>query len=401
MLTDRNFRCFFIGYMTSLLGTSMSSMAIAFAVLDGGGTATDLGFVFAAVIVPQVLFMLGGGVLADRLGRRPVMVTADATRCCAQAALAVALIAGHPAIWVFVLLATAVGSGDALFTPALTGLTVEITPPGELGNANALLGTARSAAGVAGPALAGTLVAWIGPAPVVASDAGTYAVSLLLLAVLRLRTPAPHHKAHPWHDLREGWAEFRSHRWLVVTTVQFTLFNLLVWGPFLLLGPVMAVGYLGGAGAWGAVMACYGAGSVLGGLLAIGRRPYRPLVAATVATFGYAIPGALLAAHAPVQVVAAGATLAGLGSALTAAFSATAVQQRIRPAALARVSAFEIVIAFAFGPVAFAAAGPAAAAAGPRLVLAFGAVWSVLGSAVVLAVPAVRAVTWLCLPQQE
>ena len=70
------------------------------------------------------------------------------------------------------------------------------------------------------------------------------------------------------------------------------------------------------------------------------------------------------------------------------------LQQRIAPAALARVTAFQTVIAFAFGPVAFATAGPAAAVAGPRLVLAFGAVWSVLSSAAVLAMPAVRAVNW-------
>ena len=87
MLAARDFRCFLAGYATSLLGTSMSSVAIAFAVLDGGGTATDLGLVFAAAVVPQVMFMLAGGVLADRLGRRPVILGADALRCCAQAAL--------------------------------------------------------------------------------------------------------------------------------------------------------------------------------------------------------------------------------------------------------------------------------------------------------------------------
>jgi MFS family permease len=413
VLAAPDFRRFLAGYTTSVLGTSMSSVAIAFAVLDGGGTATDLGYVFAAAVVPQVLFMLAGGVLADRLGRRPVMLGADAARCCAQAALAATVFAGRPPVWVFAVVAAAVGSGDAFFTPALSGLTVEIAPPGELGSANALLGTARAVARVAGPALAGILVAWTSPAVVIAGDAGTYAVSLLALASLRPRAaaapsprPLPGSPSQPGphpspglarrlrHDLRDGWAEFRAHRWLVITTVQATLFNLLVWGPFLLLGPVMAAGYLGGAGAWGAVMACYGAGSVLGGLLAVGRRPRRPLAVATVATFGFALPGGLLAAHAPVAVVSAGALLAGAGAALTGAFDTTVLQQRVEPAALARVTAFETVIAFAFGPVAFAAAGPAAAVAGPRLVLAFGTVWAALSSAVVLAMPAVRAVTW-------
>ena len=432
MLRDRDFAHFFAGYATSLLGTSMSALAVSFAVLDGGGTASDLGLVLAAGIVPQVLFMLGGGVLADRVGRRPVMLGADAARCAAQAALAGAVLAGRPALWVFVLLAMVRGTGDAVFTPALSGLTVELAPPDDLVGANALLSAARSAAVVAGPSLAGVLVALAGPGTVIAIDAGSYAVSVLALASLRL--PAARHRrvwpsagpatagpaaADPGRtgpgpagpaaaqrpavrlavvrsgldDLREGWAEFRGRAWLVITTVQFTLFNLLTWGPFLLLGPVLCRDYLGGAGAWGAVMACYGAGSVLGSLLALGRRPHRPMAAATAATFGYGLPCALLALHAPVAGVAAGALAAGTGSALAGTFSAAAEQQQLPAGVLARVSAFQGVTAFAFGPLAFAAAGPVAAVLGARTVLGFGAIWSTLSCAAVLALPAVRAVT--------
>ncbi len=190
VLRDRNFARFFAGYATSLLGTSMSSLAVSFAVLDDGGTTGDLGVVLAAGIVPQVLFMLGGGVIADRLGRRPVMLGADAARCGAQAALAGAVLAGRPALWVFILLAVARGTGDAVFTPALSGLTAELAPRDDLVNANALLTAARSAAAVAGPGLAGVLVAAAGPGTVIALDAGSYAVSVLALASLRLPAAA-------------------------------------------------------------------------------------------------------------------------------------------------------------------------------------------------------------------
>jgi len=103
----------------------------------------------------------------------------------------------------------------------------------------------------------------------------------------------------------------------------------------------------------------------------------------------------MLALRLPVAAVAGGALVAGLGSALGGALSATVTQQRVPAAALARVGAFSMVGAFAFGPIAFAAAGPVAAAVGARAVLGFGAAWAVVGSAVVLAVPAVRRVTWL------
>jgi hypothetical protein len=394
VLRERNFRRFFVGYATSLLGTSMSAVAVAFAVLDSGGTAADLGYVFAAGIVPQVIFMPGGGVIADRFGRRRVMLAADAVRCCAQAAFAAALFLGHPRIWIFVMLAGLHGTGDAFFGPALSGLTVEIASRGQRANANALLSVADSAARVAGPALTGILVAVAGPAVVIACDAASYGVSVVALGLLRLPGVAHLAGRSLAADLAEGWAEFRSHTWLVITTVQFTLFNLFTWGPFLLLGPVASKAYLGGAGAWGAVMAALGGGSIAGGLLALGRRPRRPVAAATAGTFGSAVPGALLALHAPVAAVAAGALVAGLGSALGGAFATTAVQQHVPPGALSRVSAFEMVTAFAFGPLAFAAAGPVAAVVGPGTVLGFGAAWSALSSAVVLALPVIWAVTW-------
>ena len=140
-------------------------------------------------------------------------------------------------------------------------------------------------------------------------------------------------------------------------------------------------------------MACYGGGSVLGALLALGRAPRRPMIVATVATFGYGLPCALLALRAPVAAVAAGALLAGAGSALGGTFAAAAEQQQLPAGVLARVTAFQTVIAFAFGPLAFAAAGPVAAVVGARAVLGFGAAWSTGSCAVVLALPAVRAIT--------
>jgi MFS family permease len=379
----------------------MSSVAVAFAVLGSGGTATDLGVVFAANIVPMIAFLLGGGVIADRLGRRAVMLAADVGRCAAQGALAVALLTGHPRLWLFVAAALVVGTGNAFFQPALAGLPVQLAPRGRLGDANALLAVAQPAAQVAGPALAGILIAATSPAVVVAVDAASYAVSAVALARLRFPSAARSRSRSLLSDLAAGWAEFSAHSWLVAETVQFALFNLLTWGPYLVLGPVLARGYLGGASAWGAVLACYGGGAVLGGLLALGRRPRRPLIAANLATLGFPLPPLALALHLPAAAVAGAALLAGLGSALGSAFEATVQQQRIPAQALSRVSAFNMLGAFAFGPVAFAAAGPAAAVIGLRTVLGFGAAWAALGTLAVFAVPSVRHITWADAPPDD
>jgi hypothetical protein len=391
VLREPNFRRFYAGYVTSLFGTSMSTVALAFAVLDGGGSAADLGYVFAAGVVPQVAFMLGGGVIADRLGRRPVMLAADLVRFAAQATLAVALLTSAPPIWLFVLLEGLLGTGEAFFTPSLTALTPDIAPPARLSDANALLGVAQSAARVTGPAAAGILVAVTMPGVVIALDAASYGASVLALSLLRLPAAAPR-RGSPLRDLADGWAQFRSRTWLWVTTLQFALFNLFTWAPFLLLGPVLAKDYLGGARAWGTIAAAIAAGSIVAGALLVGRRPRRPLVAGVIGTFGYPVPCLLLALHAPAYGVAAGALAAGAGSAVFTTFSTTVLQQQVPPEMLARVTAFMLTGAFALGSAGFAVIGPVAAVAGAGRLLGVAAAWGILSPAVVLAVPAVRSV---------
>jgi MFS family permease len=395
ILAERNFRRFYIGYSASLLGTAMSSVAIAFAVLGDGGTPTGLGVVFAANIAAMIAFTLGGGALADRIGRRRVMLAADMARCAVQGILAAALYLGHPQLWHFVAAALVVGTGNAFFQPALAGLPVQLAPPGRLGDANALLAVIQPAAQVTGPALAGILIAATSPATLIAVDAASYAVSAAALARLRFPASSPPPYRSLLRDLADGWAAFSARSWLWAGTIAGALFNLLTWGPYLVLGPVLARDYLGGARAWGAIVACYGAGAIAGGLLALGRRPRRPLVVANLATLGFPLPPLALALHLPVMAVAAGALLAGLGSAVGSALESTVTQQRVPAPVLSRVGAFNLVGAFAFGPVAFAAAGPVAAMLGARTVLGFGAAWAAFGTLAVFAVPSVRRMTWL------
>jgi MFS family permease len=433
VLAVPNFRRFYAGYVTSLLGSSMSTVAIAWAVLESGASATGLGYVFAAAVVPQVLLMAIAGAVADRLGRRRVMLAADALRCAAQASLAGAVFAGRPALWVFVLLASLVGTGEAFFTPALDALTVEIAPRDQLGNANALFGLATSATRIAGPALGGLLVALTGPGTVVAVDAASYAVSVLALSLLTMPggtagsgtagsgtagsgtagsgtagsgtagggtagggtagvTPAGRRAL--WRDMAEGWTEFRSRTWLWATTVQFAFFNLITWAPWMLLGPVMGRAYLGGAAVWGAIMGVQGAGAITAGLLSLGRHPRRPIVVATIGTFCYALPDVPMALHASAVWVAAAAFCCGAGSAVSGTFTGTAMQQQVPPEMIARVSALSIFPAYGIGVIGYAIDGPLAAAFGPTAIFGVGAVYGLLSSAAVLTLRSVRQVTW-------
>jgi MFS family permease len=403
VLAMRDFRRFYTGYATSLLGSSMSTVAIAWAVLDNGGSATGLGFVFAANVVSQVLMLPFAGAIADRLGRRRVMLAADVLRCGAQASLAVALFAGRPPPWLFVLLAWFVGTGEAFFAPSQDALTVEIAPRNQLGNANALYGLARSATRIGGPALGGVLVALAGPAVVVAADAASYAASVLALSLLTMpggtagtatAGTATAGRRSLWHDMTEGWAEFRSRKWLSVVTVQFAFFNLITWAPWMLLGPVLGHAYLGGAAIWGVIMAMQGAGAIVAGLACIGRKPARPMVVATIGSFCYALPDIPMALHASAPWVAAAAFSCGAGSALFGTYFDTAMQQQVPPEMLARVSSLTLFPAYGVGVIGYAIDGPLAAAFGTTAVFAVGAVYGLASSAAVLSLRSVRAVRW-------
>jgi MFS family permease len=404
VLREPNFRRFYAGYVTSLLGSSMSTVAIAWAVLESGAGATGLGFVFTAGVVSQVVMLPLAGAVADRLGRRRVMLAADVLRCAAQASLAVALFTGHPALWVFILLAWLEGTGEAFFSPALDALTVEIAPPDQLASANALYGLATSAARIAGPALGGILVAVAGPAAVVAADAASFAASVLALGLLRMpgaeQTAGTARRAHRslLGDMGEGWAEFRSRTWVWVVSVQFAFFNLITWAPWMLLGPVMGRAYLGGAAVWGAIMAVQGAGAIVAGLGSLGRSPRRPLVIATIGTFCYALPDIPMALHAAAPWVAMAAFACGAGSSLFNTFFGTAMQQQVPPGMLARISSLTMFPAYGIGVIGYAIDGPLASALGAPVVFGVGALYGLLSSAAVLALPAIRSVRWLEAP---
>lgn len=392
VLKARDFRIFYIGYVTSVLGSAMSPVAIAFAVLDHGGSATDLGFVLAAGVTPQLAFMVVGGVIADRLGRRPVMLAADTVRFLAQSTLAIMLFVSSPPLALFVALNGLLGTGEAFFTPSLTTLTVDIAPADLLSDANALFSLAQSCAKIAGPALAGILVAVTSPAVVIAVDAATYAVSVVTLVLIR--PPASDREPQsPLRDIGEGWREFRSRPWLLITTLQYSLVNLITWAPYLLLGPVLAKAYLGGAKAWGAIATANAVGSIVAGALAVGRRPRRPLLVATLATVGIPAPCFFLALRAPLAAVAAGAAVAGAAWAISNTFWTTVLQHQVPRASLTRVTAFSLTGSFVLGTAGYAIIGPIAAVVGTGHLLAVAAIWGVVSTAAVTAAPSIKSVT--------
>lgn len=387
---ERNFRLFFIGYTTSLVGASMVPVALTFAVLNEGFGTVDVGYVLAAETLPLVALLLLGGVLADRFPRRVSMLAADVLRFVSEAVLAVLLITGSPPLWSLMVLAGILGAGQAFFNPALAGLMPEIVAPENLQRANALRGVASSTGQILGPSLAGALVATAGAGWAIGVDSLTYAVSaycMLRVAIPRRRTS---HSSGMLAQLHEGWREFSSRTWLWVIVAQFAVFTALGFAPFMVLGAVVAHTRLGGAGAWGIVLAAFGGGGIVGGLISTTLRVRRPLIAATLGTASFTVLPALTAIPAETAVLAVAAALAGVGLSIFDTLWETTLQREVPSEALSRVSSYDWFGSIVFMPVGYALAGPLAILLGARPTLILAAAVTAGSSAVVLANPSVR-----------
>jgi predicted MFS family arabinose efflux permease len=368
-LRDRQFRLLWLGRTASSVGDSLIPVALAFAVIEETGSATDLGFVLAAFSVARVVLIVVGGVWADRLPRRVVMVGADVVRTASQGLLAVVLIADSAEIWHLAVAGAVGGGAQAFFAPASTGFVPDTVSAGRLQQANALISVSDSATGLFGPALSGVLVAAVGPGWVFAIDAGSFAVSALFLAAIRAaETPAEERQPFV-REVIGGLREIAARRWLAASLVSFALANISL-ASYFVLGPLVVERELGGARDLGLVLTGGAAGGVLGGLLALRLRPARPLLVGNLVLLLES--AALLALIPPLSVfgLAVAASLSFLSVAFFNALWETVLQEQVPRRALSRVSSLDMLVSFIFMPLGFTIAGPLSEAIGVDATLA-------------------------------
>ncbi len=376
VLTERNFRLFFSGYATSLFGSRMVPVALTFAVLNEGHGVAAVGYVLGVEDVPLVALLLIGGAIADRFSRRFTMLGADLARFASEGTLAALILVGRPPLWAFMVLAGVLGAGQAFFNPAMTGLMPEMVSRERLQQANALRGIANSTGMILGPSLAGVIVAVGGAGWAIAIDAATYAVSAACLWTLAIPPKAKTDSSSLLSQLAVGWREFRARTWIWLIVAQFATFNAFSFAPFMVLGAVVSRDRLGCAGAWGAILAVFGVGSIVGGIVAGRLRVKRPLVVAMVGAALFALPGALIAVPTATLLIAAAAGVAGVGLSLFGTLWETALQHHVPGDVLSRVSSYDWLGSVAFVPLGYIIAGPLAGVIGVRTLLLVSAVWA-------------------------
>lgn len=382
------FRLLFGGRLADNVANAITPIALAFAVLDLGGSPTVLGLVLAARTLPMVLFVLFGGVLADRLPRHLVLVAANAVSAGTQALVAVLLLTDVAELWQLAAIEAVNGMSSAFMMPASSGLTPSTVAGDQLQPANALLRLGHNFSFVTGSAAGGALVAVSGSGWAFAVDAVLFAVAAVLLARIRLPYTA-RVQSTVLADLREGWSEFRSRTWLWVVVASFAFVNAAWSGATNALGPVVADESIGRA-AWGLVLASLTAGMFVGGLFALRSRWERPLFAGMCAVL-LQVPVLLVLGLQPRTVpLMLCALVAGFGlETFTVAWDVS-MQSNIPADRLSRVYAYDWFGSLVFIPVGLAVAGPLADHVGVDATIVGAALLITLVTTVALAVPGVR-----------
>lgn len=390
---SRDFGLFFVARTVAKLGDTMLPVALAAGLLQHGYGAGGVGLAMAATTAAFAGFVIFGGVIADRFDTRRLMIGADLVRVGTQTLAAALFFSGHVVLWQICVIGFVNGLAGATFQPGVASTVPRLAA--DVQGANGAIRVAEATAQLAGPAVAGVLVGFASPGGVFATHATTYAVSALCLLLLRLPPRAPDKASAAGSastfraDLVEGWREFSSRTWLWGVIAVWGLYVITVAGPAI---PLVATEVVQehGPRAYGLVNSALGAGTVIGGLLALRLRPRRMLRAGAIALVGYGAFPASVGAGLGIPAMAAGAAVAGAGMAFWSVMWATSVQTQVPTEALNRIHAYDVAGSLALMPVGQALAGPSAAALGADHVLLVSGAMSLVVCACLLAVPAIR-----------
>ncbi|MFJ1857761.1 MFS transporter [Streptomyces anulatus] len=395
-------------YTASMVGDSIYFMALAWAAARTG-SASGTGLVLAAGSIPRALLMLGGGVLADRLGPRRVVIGSDAARAVLVLGLAAVLVLTAPTVGVLVAVALLFGAVDALFLPAVGALPPRISPPGQLARIQGLRGLAARGASIVGAPLGGVAVATGGPVLAFATAGALFVLSLPLLLGLRIRPlPAPvkhggtvagdagertvaEERPTARQDLVDGLRYIRRHPLLGPLMIVIGLSELGFVGP-LNLGLILLSEQRGwGAAGMGWIVAGFASGAAGAALLIAvrGRVPRAGLVMCLTVLVG--ATGIAAVAQIPsVPLAAATAAVVGLFIGLAGALCGALVQTVADPAYLGRVTSVSTLFTYALIPLSYPATGAAIALWGTGPVYAASAAVCAAGGAVGLTFTALR-----------
>jgi MFS family permease len=369
-LRHKAFRYLAAGRVVNMLGNAVAPIALAFAVLDLTGSVRDLGLVVGARSLANVVFILFGGVIADRLPRQVVMVWSCVLAALSQGAVATLVLTGDATVVWLAILGAVNGVVSAFAFPATSALLAQTVPGHIRKQANAVNRLGINAAMIAGASVGGLLVAGFGPGWGLVVDASTFALSAVLFGLVRV----PDYRAERTQgsnilsELREGWTEFVANTWVWVVVLAFTFFNLAEVAGLSVLGPTAANETFGRT-IWGFVLAAQTAGMLVGGLIALRLKVRRLLLLGAAACVGPAFLLGAVSLSGDTVILIAGGFVSGVCLEQFGIAWETSLQEHIPADKLARVYSYDALGSFVAIPIGQVAAGPLALLVGFRTAL--------------------------------
>ncbi|MBQ0867288.1 MFS transporter [Streptomyces sp. RK75] len=378
LLRRRGFRQLALGRALSFFGNSMAPVVLAFAVLDLGGSAVDVGLVVGARSISNVVLLLFGGLLADRLPRALVLQGAALSAALVQGGVGLAVLADRAPMGVLLVLSVVQGAVAAVSIPASAALLPLTVPPDELRPANALSRMGINTGMIAGTSLGGLLAAVAGPGWGMVLNGAAF-LGAALAYRLAGREPARHdagpapagEPVRPWQELREGWTEFVSRTWVWVVVLQFFVVNAVAAGGIQVLGPTVADATFGRT-VWGFVLAAQMAGALIGGLLVARSRSRHALRIGVAVVALDALPLLALAQSADVALLLAAMFVNGIAIEQFSVAWDLSLQENVPQEKLARVYSYDALGSTLALPMGEMAAGPLAERFGVRPTLLCG-----------------------------
>lgn len=358
----RDYRLLVASMAFSLFASGLWLVAIVYQVIALGGGPSELSVVAAGSSLGLLISALVGGVAADRLPRRAVLIAVEVVRIVSAATAAGLALSGLLQLWHLAVVAFVVGAAEAVFFPVYSAVLPTLLPSDELLAANGVEGTVRPVAQQAmGPALAGLLVGVFAPGAALLAAAVIYLVALAPLLSMRLAPVASSAGAGSvLGDLREGIAYVLRTGWLLATLAFATLYVLVIMGPIEVLIPFAIRDQTGtGPGGFALILASFGAGGVIGSIaMSAGRLPRRYHTVMLLLWGAGAAPLAVLGLTDRLWVMAVAALLVGATGSAAMVIWGTLLQRRVPPHLLGRVSSLDFFVSLAFMPLSMALAGP-------------------------------------------
>lgn len=391
LFSYKDYRNYFISGLIFVIGSSAFPIALAVSVLDNGGDATDLGLILAARLLSGTLLMLVGGVWADRLPRKWIMIGADSFRALVALVLVV-ISANSMPLWAIGLLVFLMGAGDAFGQPAGTAIVPSLLPDHLLPVGNVAKGIVGKIGTIVGPGVGGIAIATIGADFTFAVIAALFlfGTSLLINIKEEPRQEILEDKPTFIFELREGFKLVWEIKWIAASIAMATFQLMVIVAAETVLLPVITRREFGTDSVFAISAAAFSLGGVISAVVAIKIKTSKPgLVAISMWSLFAFAPLALAFPISP-QFVILGYFIAGLSIGGWEAYWVTAVQREVPQDMQGRVFSIDAVGSGGMMPIGMALVGPSVALFGEKPFLLGAIVFHVVICYLVLLVPGVK-----------